>query len=52
MRSQAHLGSVSKESREFEYCRNDAPDSLICNLYFEGFILNELPVYNFRIYKS
>ena len=31
MSSQARLGYISKESRDLQYCRNDIPDSLICN---------------------
>ena len=50
MSSQAHLGSISKESRDLGYWRNDTPDSLICNLYLEGFKLNKS--YIFRIHKS
>ena len=50
MSSQARLGNISKESRDLGYCRNDTPDSLICNSYLEGFKLNKL--YIFRIYKS
>ena len=50
MSSQAHLGNISKESRDLGYSRNDTPDSLICKSYLEGFKLNEL--YIFRIYNS
>ena len=31
MSSQARLGYIFKESGDLEYCRNDTPDSLICN---------------------
>ena len=50
MRLQARLGNISKESRDLGYCRNDTPDSLICNSYLERFKLKKL--YIFRICKS
>ena len=42
MSSQAHLGNISKESRDLSYLRNGNPDSLICNSYLEGYKLNKL----------
>ena len=35
MSSQAHLGNISKESRDLGYFWNDNPDSLIGNSYLE-----------------
>ena len=45
MSSRAHLDNISKESCDLGCCRNDSPNSLICNSYLEGFKLNKLAIY-------
>ena len=49
MSSQSRSVNISKDSRDLGYCRNDTPDSLICNSYLEGFKLNKLYLESTRV---